>query len=352
MPVASPPGLFFAGSDEEEPPVGDYEKSSSLPPNFSPRTSPPRSSPHNLLFLEDSDDNDSVYMSPKPSTSFKKAKRPIEDEDTNFQIMKHSQVSTDVKPSSQHLRPTFLSPTSDQKSLLPGSVAKKRRLLPPEHESPPNLATEFLPTYIGEIIIPNAWSNVSGKGYVKPNETVLVKREEQDPPAGTSKPKPTTDQSSKKKQISIATMLKPQPAKVSKSAKKKKKNNIVRLVNNKGFGDQRSTSPESCPLNICDRFRIWASTYRFFLVDFKASRSRLVFIHTVSIEVHASLDMVYIRGVMTDCPERLTTGASLIVTLHIYLLSGAFKAIQHFQPDDPSIHLGFNEGLESEEERY
>lgn len=62
--------------------------------------------------------------------------------------------------------------------------------------------------------------------------------------------------------------------------------------------------------------------------------------------------MVYIRGVMTDCPEKLTTGASLIVTIHIYLLSGAFRTIKNFQSDDARIHFGFNEGLESEEERY
>ena len=107
----------------------------------------------------------------------------------------------------------------------------------------PNRATEFLPTYMGEVVISNAWSNVSGKGYVKPNETVVVKREEQDlPQAGTSKPKPTAVQSGNKKQISIATMLKPQPA---KSTKKKKKDHIVRLVNNNGSGDRCSSLPES-----------------------------------------------------------------------------------------------------------
>ena len=62
--------------------------------------------------------------------------------------------------------------------------------------------------------------------------------------------------------------------------------------------------------------------------------------------------MVYIRGVMTDCPEKLTTGASLIVTIHIYLLSGAFRTIKNFQSDDARTQFGFNEGLESEEERY
>ena len=54
---------------------------------------------------------------------------------------------------------------------------------------------------------------------------------------------------------------------------------------------------------------------------------------------------------MTDCPEKLTTGASLIVTIQIYLLPGAFRPIKNFQSDDARINFGFNEGLESEEER-
>lgn len=238
MADASPPGLFFAGSDDDDEPVpiASSAKSSSLPPSSSPTS--------HILFLEDSDDDDSMYMSPKPSTFSEKAKRPIviEEEDPDIQIMKHSQVSTKIK-SDQHSRPTSLSPTLDKKTLSPGPVAKKRRLLTPEHESPLNHATEFLPIYLGEVVISNAWSNVSGKGYIKQNETVIVQREEQDlPQAGTSKPKPTTVQSGKKKQISIATMLKPQPA---KSTKKKKKDNIVRLVNNKGSGDYCSSLPES-----------------------------------------------------------------------------------------------------------
>lgn len=237
---ASPSGLFFAGSDDdEELPIADSAKSSSSPPT----SSPPTTGSH-LLFLEDTEDDDSMNISTKPSTFSEKAKRPIviEDEDLDIQIMNHSQVSTESK-SDQHSRPTSLSPTLDKKTPLPGPVAKKRRLLPPEYESSPNHATEFLPIYLGEVVISNAWSNVSGKGYVKPNETVVVKREEQDlPQAGASKPKPTTVQSGKKKQISIATMLKPQPA---KSTKKMKKDNIVRLVNNKGFGDHCSSSPES-----------------------------------------------------------------------------------------------------------
>ena len=243
MQDASPPGLFFAGSDDDdEVPIADCAKSSS---------SPPASSPPSHLFLEDTDD-DSTYFSPKPSTFSEKTKRPIviEDEDLDIQIMKQSQVSTESK-SDQHSGPTSLSPTLDENTPLPGPVAKKRRLLPPEHESLPNRPTEFLPIYLGEVVISNAWSNVSGKGYIKLNEIVIVKREEQDlPQAGTSKPKPITVQSGKRKQISIATMLKPQPV---KSTKKKTKDNIVRLVNNKGFGDHCSTSSES-PANYMQLF--------------------------------------------------------------------------------------------------
>ena len=234
MPDASPPGLFFAGSEnEDEPRIAESAKSSS---------SPPASSPGKPLFLEDTEDDDSMYMSPIPPSFSERAKRPIEDEDPDIQIMKHSQILTEIK-SDQHSRPTSSSPTLDKKALLPGPVAKKRRVSPSEHESLSSHAKGFLPIYFGEVVISNAWSNVSGKGYVKPNDTVVVKREEQDlPQAGTGKPKPTAVQSGRKKQISIATMLKSEPV---KSTKKKKKDNIVRLVNNKGFGDQCSSPPES-----------------------------------------------------------------------------------------------------------
>lgn len=61
--------------------------------------------------------------------------------------------------------------------------------------------------------------------------------------------------------------------------------------------------------------------------------------------------MVEIRGVMTDCPEKLTTGIGLIVTLHIYLIAGAFKPLRPSNKDEDATVFGFNEGLETEEER-
>ena len=64
-----------------------------------------------------------------------------------------------------------------------------------------------------------------------------------------------------------------------------------------------------------------------------------------------SADMVEIRGIMTDCPERLTTGVGLIVTLHIYLLASAFRPLSLSGQSDEIPQLGFNEGLETQEER-
>ena len=62
--------------------------------------------------------------------------------------------------------------------------------------------------------------------------------------------------------------------------------------------------------------------------------------------------MVEIRGVVTDCPERLTTGVGLIVTLKIYLLAAAFRPLESSNTRDDNLQFGFQEGLETEEERY
>jgi len=61
--------------------------------------------------------------------------------------------------------------------------------------------------------------------------------------------------------------------------------------------------------------------------------------------------MVEIRGIMTDCPERLTTGVGLIVTLHIYLLASAFRPLSPSLKNGEATQLGFNEGMETQEER-
>jgi DNA repair protein RAD5 len=52
---------------------------------------------------------------------------------------------------------------------------------------------------------------------------------------------------------------------------------------------------------------------------------------------------------MTDCPEKLTTGVSLIVTLHAHILASAFTPPTISQPDDKPVM--FNEGLETVDEK-
>jgi DNA repair protein RAD5 len=53
---------------------------------------------------------------------------------------------------------------------------------------------------------------------------------------------------------------------------------------------------------------------------------------------------------MTDCPDKLTTGASLFVTLHVYILPSAFKSPTITRSEEPP-NVMFNEELETMDER-
>jgi DNA repair protein RAD5 len=113
--------------------------------------------------------------------------------------------------------------------------AKKRRV------SPASVASQSPPQstyYLGSFIVGNAWSTVKGKGYTKSGDKINIEREAQDVESfrGTSaavkgKKGKATDKG-KKKQLSIATMMKHQQPKISK----KKTNTVVRLTNSRGFG--------------------------------------------------------------------------------------------------------------------
>ena len=63
------------------------------------------------------------------------------------------------------------------------------------------------------------------------------------------------------------------------------------------------------------------------------------------------LGIVEFRGTMTDCPEKLTTGASLIVTLRAYILAPAFTLPSTSKQDDNLKPVVFNEGLETIDEK-
>ena len=61
--------------------------------------------------------------------------------------------------------------------------------------------------------------------------------------------------------------------------------------------------------------------------------------------------IVDIRTIMTDCPERLTTGVGLIIALQFYILPSAFTIPStSAKPDDDRPKVVFDEGQETQEE--
>lgn len=254
-----PPGLFFAGSDEEEEedvtmqPAGDevasnpaalghMSESPSLPQTPQKSSSAPLS-PFPKLFLDDDDEAMSVESGPPVQT--KRQAVVMEDSDSDIEVIEESRDSRGLNNKAV-LDALSLCPTSEQKPLSPAPVAKKRRFSSPQRISTELPADNSVVAYLGEVVVPNAWSNVSGTGYVTTNESVMIHRERQ----GTepTKPKPATSTNGKKKadgkkQVTLTSMLKSQPPKVNK---KKKTDNIVRLVNTKGFGMLNDDRCGSC----------------------------------------------------------------------------------------------------------
>ncbi|KAH9486419.1 DNA repair protein RAD5 [Psilocybe cubensis] len=319
IPKSPPPGLFFAGSDDEDEvddeniPLNVETRSPSIP--TAPQTpSTSRSSPFNEpLFLDDDDDDDKNMNIYEEEDNVVPQKRQIFDNDSDIEIIEDPGLS---RKKQKKIDPEEVTSSSKEKKDI--SSAKECSISFVSDTPTSQVIDAFMPTYIGELVVPNAWSTVSGRGYVKINDSIHVKREQQNY-ASSDKAEASTSSSSKKKtdgkrQITLSNMLKPQPVKFNNS-KKKKSDTIVRLVNNKGFEFGRLATDTSW----------WIAKL-------------------------LENNIVEIRGVMTDCPEKLTTGASLIVTLHMYLIASAFKPLKRTFGNDDPVHLGFNEGLETEEE--
>ncbi|KAJ7640954.1 DNA repair protein RAD5 [Roridomyces roridus] len=263
MPTANaPPPLFFAGSDDED------EDMPSMQPEGPSTSSAPSSRASSRLFSDDDED--------KPS------KRPIVISDDS---------DTELKPMVAKAGPSRERPS------------KKRRVSPPTR-------SDFPPTVVGEMVFGHAWSNVSGKGYIKNGEEVKIMREPKEESKGKA-PVAKKKTGDGKKQMSLAAMLK-QPAKAKIN---KKTDNIVRLYNSRGFEFGR------LPQDI--------SSWMAKLLD---------------------LGIVEFRGKMMDCPEKLSTGATLIVTADVYMLPAAFTRRANNDADDgPKVM--FSEGAETMDEK-
>ncbi|KAG6911324.1 hypothetical protein DXG01_000995 [Tephrocybe rancida] len=281
-----PSGLFFAGSDDEDEDV--FMEQAHTPAATTPGASSPP-----CLFLPDSDDEGaSGVINPSPLAPKRKFTIPDDHDD---EIRLPSPIPYHPRaPSVESVQETVVKSVSLQRATRKDEPLQKKRRLStsPSSTTPP----AFPPTYLGEVLVPNAWSNVSGKGYIKCNQVVKIHRDEQEEPnPGPSKSNGAQGQKkgNGKKQISLTAMLKPQP---SKNKKKVKGDNIVRLLNSKGTG----------------------------IVEF--------------------------RGMMTDCPDKLSTGTSLFVTLQVYILASAFKPPTISDVDEQPTNM-FNEGQETLDEK-
>ncbi|KAJ7642840.1 SNF2 family N-terminal domain-containing protein [Mycena rosella] len=275
--------LFFAGSDDEdEDVVMDAEE-----PVASSSNPPSRAS--SRLFSEEGSDDEKPIAEVANSQ-----KRPIYVEDDS------DREETKPLPVKQE------NGSKASRNVSEAPPPKKRRISsPPLPEAPP--------TYIGEMVFGHAWSNVSGKGYIKIGDEVKIMREpkEDSKKAGNSKTAPKGKKTGDgKKQMSLTAMMK-QPA---KGFKNKKTDNIIRLYNSRGFEFGRL--PQD------------ASSWMAKLLD---------------------LGIVEFRGKMLDCPEKLSTGATLIITADVYMLPAAFKPANPDLDDKPPVM--FSEGAETLDEQ-
>ncbi|TFK70420.1 hypothetical protein BDN72DRAFT_838861 [Pluteus cervinus] len=295
-----PPGLFFAGSDDDEP--APVEASQKVEVQNVPRQG---------LFLPDSDD-DEERVFPK---DFKGKGAPIEDgQESDLPDFEELPRASSPSSAGDHVSISSSSPPPQPVDLFSsnkGAGPSKKRKLSPEISLSTPQATESM--YIGEVLVTNAFSNVSGKGYIKPNEVVQVKREDQDDQGTSSTPSNPAPPPKKTKQLTLRAMMPTRPAKASN--KKTKVDTIVRLYNSRGFEFARLPTEVSA----------WVAK----LLDY---------------------GVVEINGTMTDCPEKLTVGVSLMVTLNIYMRPSAFQPLKTSKDADGPRAL-FNETAETMDER-
>ncbi|KAH9949377.1 SNF2 family N-terminal domain-containing protein [Amylocystis lapponica] len=291
---------FFAGSDDEDDLLG--ATSHAAPAAASPKA----------LFFADSDDDDDMPNAPPRPFQIRSSILGEDAIDEDIEPLVFEEVprasSVSSLSSGPDNRPS--SPVSSLEYIEP--PAKKRRLSPPAPTEAPSL--QFNSAYLGSFLVGNAWSTVSGTGYVKPGDGICIVRDSQEdvPPPKAKKAKvQDTKGKGGKKQLSLTTMLKAQPQKPAK----KKQDLVVRLTNQGGFEFGR------LPQDVAS----WVSR----LLD---------------------LDIVDFRGsTIVDCPAKLRSGADLIISLSLYIKVSAFKPA-NTSPDEKPRNM-FDEGQETATEQ-
>ena len=200
------------------------------------------------------------------------------------------------------------SPRSSKRRKVSKSPASKQNISKTEAEPLPGL-------YLGEVVIDNAYSLVSGKDVIKPGEKIWLHRDKYTMDPMRMKSVPSTkpkDGKSNLKQLTLTGMTK-KPA-TSTKAEKKKADHIVYIINSSKRQIGR------VPVD----FGAWVSV----LLD---------------------ADMAWFTGTVIDAPSILRTGNTILVSLRVYITPTAFTkpTFTNSVGGTPTI---FNEGAESTDE--
>ncbi|CCM03639.1 uncharacterized protein FIBRA_05783 [Fibroporia radiculosa] len=260
------------------------------------------------LFFADSDDEDIMNSAPAQAPILNNAlpEDAVVDLSEDIDLLQSDDVPRASSVSSVSSVPDRLSSSPAPSVNSDRPPTKRRKILASERES---FAVEFTSSYLGSFPVGNAWSTVRGSGYIKSGDEIRLERDAFED-VKTDRTKNSKGKGAKgkggKKQLSIATMLKPQPTKFALSL-----THFNKVVAEFGRLPQEVAS--------------WVSN----LLD---------------------LDIVDFRGsTMIDCPNTLHSGADLIVSLSVYIKSTAF------QPTNPSseerARVMFDEGQETTTEQ-
>lgn len=132
------------------------------------------------------------------------------------------------------------SPPPPKKRNAASPVPKKRKVSQPPLDVLPSISqvAGFESAYLGTFLVPNAWSTVKGRDWVKAGEEIHIRRNEWEGISARSNQssliKP--DKKGSGKQLKLTSMMKAKEKEAPKAAKKMKVDNVVRFTNSRKFG--------------------------------------------------------------------------------------------------------------------
>ena len=267
----------------------------------------------------------------KPKRRVRKAKRPSEPPTSSpgsESYVPSEDEDSPIKPTAR--RHAYGSSSQPSRSSQKQTVKKRKAEAEavPEREEPKYPKRSSY--YLGSILVANAWSTARGTGYVKNGDIINVEREIWNG-----------------KQRTLDNMMR------LPGTSKAKANYIVRLTNSRGFGEHIYLLSEikisTCVQNSADYLLMFLLGYRSYL-----TLVRLTVIVCRLLLTSFSGIIIFKGSKMLDCPEKLYTGADLLVLLSLHILPSAFRRYKAKINGDVSqdkVSYFEREGVETEEEK-